>query len=379
MWPTRSLSSLFFLSLALCTAANSQPEKRYAILDNDWGAISFLPFLIALKNDIQVLGLVSVPATAFDTFLDTANSWQRQCAYHALANLEVGNLSCIPVYAGATYPLINTPARFQAWESVHGKLPWEGAFASENATAEALGNDPTSGDPNRIVKAAFVEGFPTTKINHSTSAANFMVEMVHKYPHQVSIYSAGALTNIALAVRMDPDFASLAKELVIMGGYVDVNMYQVTGDYLQADINSDINLMIDPEAAKIALNAEFPEIVIAGNVANQVQSTQDYLDEVYTVKNEYTRLFHDHYGTEFPFWDETAAALMVDRSLAINTTTAYIDVDISYGSPNYGNIHVYQAMLKPPGVRNITYVNRIDGAKLKDMMKQAMWKPPTCS
>ncbi|KAB8254435.1 Inosine/uridine-preferring nucleoside hydrolase domain-containing protein [Aspergillus pseudonomiae] len=369
MWPTRSLSSLFFLSLALCTAANSQPEKRYAILDNDWGAISFLPFLIALKNDIQVLGLVS----------DTANSWQRQCAYHALANLEVGNLSCIPVYAGATYPLINTPVRFQAWESVHGKLPWEGAFASENVTAEALGNDPTSGDPNRIVKAAFVEGFPTTKINHSTSAANFMVEMVHKYPHQVSIYSAGALTNIALAVRMDPDFASLAKELVIMGGYVDVNMYQVTGDYLQADINSDINLMIDPEAAKIALNAEFPEIVIAGNVANQVQSTQDYLDEVYTVKNEYTRLFHDHYGTEFPFWDETAAALMVDRSLAINTTTAYIDVDISYGSPNYGNIHVYQAMLKPPGVRNITYVNRIDGAKLKDMMKQAMWKPPTCS
>lgn len=178
-----------------------------------------------------------------NTLQDTANSWQRQCAYHALANLEVGNLSCIPVYAGATYPLINTPERFQAWESVHGKLPWEGAFALENATAEALGNDPTSGDPNRIVKPAFIEGFPTTKINHSTSAANFMVEMVHKYPHQVSIYSAGALTNVALAVRMDSDFASLAKELVIMGGYVDVNMYQVTGDYLQADINSDVGVL----------------------------------------------------------------------------------------------------------------------------------------
>ena len=196
----------------------------------------------------------AVPATAFDTFLDTANSWQRQCAYHALANLEVGNLSCIPVYAGATYPLINTPVRFQAWESVHGKLPWEGAFASENVTAEALGNDPTSGDPNRIVKAAFVEGFPNTKINHSTSAANFMVEMVHKYPHQVSIYSAGALTNIALAVRMDPDFAFLAKELVIMGGYVDVNMYQVTGDYLQADINSDVGVLAHTPKDKLSNN-----------------------------------------------------------------------------------------------------------------------------
>lgn len=55
MWP---ISLLFFLSLALGSPV-SQPENRYAILDNDWGAVSFLPFLIALKNDVQVLGLVS--------------------------------------------------------------------------------------------------------------------------------------------------------------------------------------------------------------------------------------------------------------------------------------------------------------------------------
>lgn len=81
-----------------------------------------------------------------------------------------------------------------------------------------------------------------------------MVEMVHKYPHQVSIYSAGALTNIALAVRMDPDFAFLAKELVIMGGYVDVNMYQVTGDYLQADINSDVGVLAHTPKDKLSNN-----------------------------------------------------------------------------------------------------------------------------
>ena len=59
-------------------------------------------------------------------------------------------------------------------------------------------------------------------------AASYMVEMVHKYPGQVSIFAAGAMTNVALAVRLDDQFASLAKELVIMGGYVDVNMYQVS-------------------------------------------------------------------------------------------------------------------------------------------------------
>lgn len=78
---------------------------------------------------------------------------------------------------------------------------------------------------------------------------------------------------------------------------------------------------MDPEAAKIAINADFPEIIVVGNVANQVQATQEYLNEVYQVKNPLTRLFHQHYGTQFPFWDETAAGVMVDRSIALNTST----------------------------------------------------------
>lgn len=76
-----------------------------------------------------------------------------------------------------------------------------------------------------------------------------MVEMVRKYPGQVSIYSAGALTNVALAVRMDPEFASLAKDLVIMGGYVDLNMLMATGSILLADLQSDVSLSsLQPES-----------------------------------------------------------------------------------------------------------------------------------
>lgn len=110
-----------------------------------------------------------------------------------------------------------------------------------NLTAEALGSDPSSGNPNRIVPSAMLEGMPNTTVDKSTNGANFMVEMVHKYPGQVSIYSAGALTNIALAVRSDPEFASLAKELVIMGGYVDDNMFEADGTFHEADINSDVS------------------------------------------------------------------------------------------------------------------------------------------
>lgn len=343
---------VFFASLLLPLALsspveNGQPEKRYAIMDNDWGTAQMATFLMALDGGMEILGLVSgelldvCPCISAD-HPDTANTWQRQCAMRALSLLEAGNLSCIPVYEGATYPLINSEDRFKAWEAIHGKLPWEGAYAPLNKTAEAQGSDPTSGNPHRVVEAALKAGVPNTTVDSSTNAANFMVEMVHKYPGQVSIYSAGALTNVALAVRMDAQFASLAKELVIMGGYVDFNMLQATGTFLQADINSDvstsasgkfryvsanlyqINLMIDPEAAKIALTADFPNIIVAGNVANQVLSSQEFLDEVYQVKNTYTELFHKYYSAEFPFWDETASALMVDKSIITNSSTGKV-------------------------------------------------------
>lgn len=69
-----------------------------------------------------------------------------------------------------------------------------------------------------------------------------MIDQVFEYPGQVSIYAAGGLTNIALAVRMNASFASMARELVIMGAYVDLNMLQVSSD-LGQDLGSDINFI----------------------------------------------------------------------------------------------------------------------------------------
>lgn len=157
--------------------------------------------------------------------------------------------------------------------------------------------------------------------------------------------------------------------------------------------------MVDPEASKIALTADFPSITIAGNVANQVMSTQDFLDEVYEVKNPYSTLMHEYYGTSFPFWDETAMAILADPTIITNSSTGmflqlpeissrfwmalilgvvYLDVDVAYSSPSYGNIHVYQKALMPPNIRNVTYVNSIDTTRLKAMIKHAVQYPKSC-
>ncbi|THW19774.1 acid protease [Aureobasidium pullulans] len=125
--------------------------------------------------------------------------------------------------------------------------------------------------------------------------------------------------------------------------------------------------MIDPEGTKIALTAPFPNITIAGNVANQVSVTQEYLDDIYKVKNPYSSLMHKYYGTIFPLWDETAAAIMLDPTIVKNTTSFYLDVDTAPSSPNYGNIHAYQEALKPTAqnLQKVNMVVSIDGNRLK--------------
>ena len=62
-----------------------------------------------------------------------------------------------------------------------------------------------------------VEGEPTLKPS-SEDAAHFLIRQVHAHPHEVTIYAAGPLTNIALAVSIDPQFAALTQGIVIMGG-----------------------------------------------------------------------------------------------------------------------------------------------------------------
>lgn len=61
------------------------------------------------------------------------------------------------------------------------------------------------------------EGLPTTK-PQTQSDVDFMIEQVHKYPGQIAIVAAGPLTNIALAFRTDPQFASLVKTLLSIYG-----------------------------------------------------------------------------------------------------------------------------------------------------------------
>lgn len=165
-------------------ASNTGNATRYVILDNDWDSTAFLPFLIALDSGMEVLALAS----------NTCNSWVKQMSLHALALLEVGGLDrCIPVVEGSTYPFVQTPKRVQLWQQLWGRLEYQAVFGPK-PTNLSPGQNPSGGDPSQITRSAFIEGFPNTTVLPDYTAAQYMIEQVHKYPGQVSIYSAVSLT-----------------------------------------------------------------------------------------------------------------------------------------------------------------------------------------
>ncbi|GAB7364513.1 hypothetical protein MBLNU230_g5322t1 [Neophaeotheca triangularis] len=360
-FPTALTASLF---LATTSTATEAPKPKI-IIENDFNSDAYLTFLLAIDAGWEVLGLVG----------NTANSWSRQASYHALSLLEIGGLSCIPVHKGADYPLLNTPELHRTWETLNGQLPYQGVFAPLNTTAEALGTDPTSGDPSRIVPEAFIQGYPNTTLA-GEQAARWMIDQVHAFPHQVTIFSGGSLTNVALAVRMDPEFASLTKGLVQMGGYIDVMLLRLEGGEGLVDINSDINLKVDPEAAKIALTADFPNITLVGNGANQLQPTQDFKTTLSSTNSSYpyTTLFAENYPSNLPYWDPLAIFPVLQPSKITNSTSFHVTVDTAWNSPYYGNIMAYSAtnQSRAQNLRPVQYVRQVEAAAFEQAVARAL-------
>ena len=297
---------------------------------------------------------------------------------------------------GETYPLIQTYQRFQLYQQLWGSIKWQGVFAPKNLTAQSLGNDPTGDDPSQISKSALTEGYPNISALEGYSVAQFMVEQVHKHPGQVSIYSAvgntpnlsvpiniyqltcfqGSLTNIATAIRLDSTFASNAKELVIMGGYVDLNLYQLQSPEAE-DIGSDINFLVDPEAAHIAVTAPFPSISIAGNVANQQYLSQSMLNRITSGDNAYAQLMKS-YDIGFPLWDETAAAIMAFPDLVTNQVKAYMDVNTAFDSPDLGRTHLWSKEFAPSHTREVNFALAVNQTAFFERVEQVLINPPSC-
>ena len=328
------------LSLFVLPTTGIAAAPNLVIFDNDFaGPGDGGADILIASPDIKVLGLTVV----------TGDGWRDEETSLILRFLEIAGAKDIPVYNGAVYPLINSYTRMLAWEKAYGKIPWKGAW---NTADFGLGFHPT--DPWKI--PATPDGPPKIKAS-SQSAVDFLIHAVHQYPHQITILAAGPLTNLALAIRQDPEFAGLAKELIFMGAILDTNLLQVTGS---ANFNTDFNFIFDPEAAHITLTAAWPKIVAVGGVGNSVVMTEQLIDRLKALKTPVAQYISGHAQKDLPLWDELAAAIVVDPSLVTKQVEANMDVDLDHGI-NYGQAHLWPDSTKPhQGERKVSVVLSVD-------------------
>jgi purine nucleosidase len=225
----RGLTAVVLLTSCLTCWAQ---EKRKIIIDQDAagpaGTDQQSMLLLIQSPQTEVLGITVV----------TGDQWLHEEVAHTLRMLELIGRTDIPVVPGAEYPLVKRKQDTEQWEQQYGSVPWLGAWTPRfYHPPDQLGEMP--------------DGKPATK-PADEDAAHFLLRMVHKFPNQVTIYAGGPMTNLALAISIDPEFAALAKELVFMGG--SFNPRTDDPEFVNTPAH-EFNLWFDPEAAHIVLRA----------------------------------------------------------------------------------------------------------------------------
>jgi len=319
---------LIVVFIVTCVTSWAQSSaRRKIIIDQDAagpGGTDQQSILLLIQSpQAEVLGITVV----------TGDAWLKSEVAHTLRMLEIIGRTDIPVVPGAEYPLVRRQADTELWERQYGAVAWVGAWTPRlYHPADQLGDMP--------------EGKPTAKpLNED--AAHFLVRMVRKYPHEITIYEGGPMTNLALAISIDPEFASLAKELVFMGG--SLNPKTEDPEFANTP-RHEFNLWFDPEAAHIVLTAPWKKIVCTTvDISVKTRMTQDLINRVKTGRSpaaEYVGKYSRLYGQYNYLWDELAAAAWLDPSLITAKETRYLDVDLNRGA-GYGNTMSWNDKDKP--------------------------------
>ena len=219
---------LYFLIFLPNALAQTTPQR--VIIDTDPGTDDAMAIILALNSpELKVEALTVVPG----------NVDGRQGLENALKIVSLAGRCDVIVAGGAQHPLNQKLITAQFW---HGK----------NGLAD-------------------VELPPSKCKADVRFGPDLIIEMIHKYPHEITLIPVGPLTNIALAVSKDPSIAGLVKNIVIMGG-------SISGGNVNGA--AEANIYNDPEAAQIVFNAGWMVTMVGSDVGERTLITRKYLAQL---------------------------------------------------------------------------------------------------
>jgi purine nucleosidase len=251
------------------------PKKL--IIDTDPGIDDAMAILFALASpELEVVGLTTIFGNVH-THLATQN---------ARRLVEFAGAPHIPVAHGASRPLSHPLEG--VGDFVHGK----------NGLGEIILPDPVLPPDPR-------------------SAAQFIVDTIMAQPGEITLVPVGPLTNIALALSLEPRIVENVAEVVIMGGAATVN-----GNVNPA---AEANIHNDPHAADRVFTAGWPLTMVGLDVTMKTSMSDGYLaslqgsrfgDFIYAASRFYLDFHYSVHGIyEAHTHDPSAIAYVLNPAL----------------------------------------------------------------
>ncbi|XP_033106606.1 inosine-uridine preferring nucleoside hydrolase-like [Anneissia japonica] len=309
-------------------------DQVHMIIDCDVGVDDAQAIMLALA--MPNVELVAITCVAGNVDVD------KVCT-NTLKVLEVCDRLDIPVYKGATSAILGSIERAEYY---HGE--------------DGLGE---------------VDGIPEPDLTmiKEEVAAIALVRMVNEMPGQISIAAIGPLTNIAIAMKLDPNFTRKLKELVIMGGDLEGRA--------AAFLTSEFNFTCDPEAVHIVLSgSQCPVDVLPYEVCRNYGFTYDFFNGLVTRDNKKAKFIKDisasslemdefETGLHTPC-DLYAIAYLVNKSCVTRRDHVHVQVELQ-GSLTRGKM-VTDWNNKVSQNHSINVIMEMDMDKLKIMFAEAM-------
>jgi purine nucleosidase len=248
---------------------------------------------LAARGDVEIVGVGAV----------FGNNSVDITADNALRLLELYGRPDVPVAVGAGRPLVQEP-RLAA--HVHG--------------GNGLGD----------VELPAPAGKPVPQ-----SAAELLVGLVRAAPGEIDVLAVGPLTNLAIALGLEPELPRLVRRLVVMGGAV-----RAAGN---VSSHAEANISNDPEAAEAVFAAGFDMDLVALDITMGTVATPEWLAELKGVpgeRAERTSAFLDFYADFYAglfgvrqcaMHDPLAAAVLVDPHLVTGSYETPVRVELAGG------------------------------------------------
>lgn len=243
--------------------------------------------------------------------------------------------------------LAHPQARVEAFTTVAGNVPVELTTANACRILDILGFDiPVYAGAGRALvarnpHAEYVhgqDGFgnsgypPSSRKVETEHAANALIRLGKESPGELTLVALGPLTNLALAIRLDPDLPGRYKRLVMMGG-------AIKGQGNTTPV-SEFNIYQDPEAAAIVYEAWKGATLVAWEPTMAHVFSQEQVESLLAMQTARAELFRRITGSLIVFIEQMlghkqlfapdflAMAAAIEPEVVTDAQMRYVDVEL---------------------------------------------------